>query len=229
MQSLTATSSPYTLPDSVISFVIICRNHVIYHCQTNWRTILYCARRSSHTPYPTENEFNIAAFLAVPCIAFEHGLHVYLQIARLPKHNGARGRTAVITQGALPTVVASEGKVCIHLSYTVPDAVLVFEIAVAWGESSCLLPYSLCVKSALICSAACLHVHHPLQQVKGSPCKDARPSGSVRLNKPRNTTTSLIVTGASGQADSSCFQSFVHLGHNRPSLYSSVMLMSSCY
>lgn len=41
-----------------------------------------------------------------------------------------------------------------------------------------------------------MHVHHPLQQVKGSPCKDASRSGSVRLDKPRNTTTSLIVTGA---------------------------------
>lgn len=72
---------------------------------------MYCARRSSNIPYPTENDLNIAAFLAGPCTAFEHELHVYLQIARLPKHNGARGRTAVITQGALPTVVASEGKV----------------------------------------------------------------------------------------------------------------------
>lgn len=35
----------------------------------------------------------------------------FLQIASLPKENGARGRTVVITQGALPTVVASQGKV----------------------------------------------------------------------------------------------------------------------
>ena len=35
----------------------------------------------------------------------------YMQIARLPKENGARGRTVVITQGSLPTVVAQEGKV----------------------------------------------------------------------------------------------------------------------
>ena len=35
----------------------------------------------------------------------------HMQIASLPKENGARGRTVVITQGALPTVVASQGKV----------------------------------------------------------------------------------------------------------------------
>ena len=40
----------------------------------------------------------------------------FLQIASLPKENGARGRTVVITQGALPTVVASQGKVssCVY-------------------------------------------------------------------------------------------------------------------
>ena len=108
---------------------------MIYHCQTNWRTS--CIAQGTHQTFhtPQRTNLNIAAFLAGPCTAFEHELHMYLQIARLPKHNGARGRTAVITQGALPTVVASEGKVCIHLSYTVPDAVLVFETAVAWGES----------------------------------------------------------------------------------------------
>ena len=40
-----------------------------------------------------------------------HQLLVDLQIASLPKENGARCRTVVITQGALPTVVASQGKV----------------------------------------------------------------------------------------------------------------------
>ena len=34
---------------------------------------------------------------------------VLLQIARLPKENGSRGRTVFITQGALPSVVAYEG------------------------------------------------------------------------------------------------------------------------
>lgn len=45
-----------------------------------------------------------------------HTYSCFLQIASLPKENGARGRTVVITQGALPTVVASQGKVslCVH-------------------------------------------------------------------------------------------------------------------
>lgn len=41
----------------------------------------------------------------------------YMQIASLPKQNGARCRTVVITQGALPTVVASQGKVSILVLY----------------------------------------------------------------------------------------------------------------
>ena len=42
----------------------------------------------------------------------------WLQIASQPKENGARGRTVVITQGALPTVVASQGKVSNHACCT---------------------------------------------------------------------------------------------------------------
>ena len=44
-----------------------------------------------------------------------HWLLVDMQIASLPKENGARCRTVVITQGALPTVVASQGKVSFEL------------------------------------------------------------------------------------------------------------------
>jgi adenosine kinase len=36
---------------------------------------------------------------------------IALRISRLPKHNGTRGRTVVITQGADPTVVAGGAKV----------------------------------------------------------------------------------------------------------------------
>ena len=36
---------------------------------------------------------------------------IALRISRLPKANGARGRTVVITQGASPTVIATAGRV----------------------------------------------------------------------------------------------------------------------
>lgn len=42
---------------------------------------------------------------------------ICVQIASLPKQNGARCRTVVITQGALPTVVASQGKVSTLILY----------------------------------------------------------------------------------------------------------------
>ncbi|KAL3159585.1 hypothetical protein ABBQ38_009998 [Trebouxia sp. C0009 RCD-2024] len=42
------------------------------------------------------------------------------KIASLPKENGARGRTVVITQGAEPTVVASQGKVIVVPVITLP-------------------------------------------------------------------------------------------------------------
>lgn len=41
---------------------------------------------------------------AAPCV----------QISRMPKQNGSRGRTVVITQGAQPTVVAANGKVTMY-------------------------------------------------------------------------------------------------------------------
>ena len=46
-----------------------------------------------------------------------YSIFCYVQIARLPKESGARGRTVVITQGPHPTVVASQGKVSSCLCY----------------------------------------------------------------------------------------------------------------
>ena len=50
---------------------------------------------------------------------------MHLQIARLPKQNGSRGRTVVITQGADPTVVATQGKLYQVPVITLPKEKLV--------------------------------------------------------------------------------------------------------
>lgn len=44
-----------------------------------------------------------------------------LQISRMPKENGARARTVVITQGKDPTVVAVEGKVTLFPVIALPQ------------------------------------------------------------------------------------------------------------
>ena len=41
---------------------------------------------------------------------------IALKISQMPKLNDSRPRTVVITQGALPTVVVENGKVCIQSS-----------------------------------------------------------------------------------------------------------------
>lgn len=91
----------------------------------------------------------------------------FLQIASLPKENGARGRTVVITQGALPTVVASEGKVssCISISRNSACFVHLLDLfakeILCWDVASahfCLLP-SICLLSVW----HYLQPHTPLQ------------------------------------------------------------------
>jgi hypothetical protein len=48
-----------------------------------------------------------------------------LQISRMPKQNGSRGRTVVITQGSSPTVVAVNGRVTLYPVIALPADKLV--------------------------------------------------------------------------------------------------------
>jgi sugar/nucleoside kinase (ribokinase family) len=48
-----------------------------------------------------------------------------LQISRMPKQNGSRGRTVVITQGSAATVVAVNGKVTLYPVIALPAEKLV--------------------------------------------------------------------------------------------------------
>lgn len=48
-----------------------------------------------------------------------------LQISRMPKQNGGRGRTVVITQGSESTVVAVNGKVTLYPVIALPADKLV--------------------------------------------------------------------------------------------------------
>ncbi len=78
-----------------------------------------------------------------------------LQIASLPKENGARGRTVVITQGALPTVVASQGKVS--------DAEYCHPVCSNLPETSRQITKTghdvFCVRMCLV-QVLCLHLYH---------------------------------------------------------------------
>jgi adenosine kinase len=57
------------------------------------------------------NETEAAAFAESEGWGALDAAEIALRISRLPKANGARGRTVVITQGAAPTVVAAGGRV----------------------------------------------------------------------------------------------------------------------
>jgi hypothetical protein len=48
-----------------------------------------------------------------------------MQVSRMPKQNGSRGRTVVITQGSSPTVVAVNGRVTLYPVIALPADKLV--------------------------------------------------------------------------------------------------------
>ncbi|KAL0020666.1 hypothetical protein WJX79_006228 [Trebouxia sp. C0005] len=64
-----------------------------------------------YVDYLFGNETEAEAFAESEGWKTKNTTEIAAKIASLPKENGARCRTVVITQGALPTVVASQGKI----------------------------------------------------------------------------------------------------------------------
>jgi hypothetical protein len=66
-----------------------------------------------------------------------------VQISRMPKQNGSRGRTVVITQGSAATVVAVNGKVTLYPVIALPAEKLVDTngagvlVITVWGVQRC--------------------------------------------------------------------------------------------
>eukprot|EP00879_Flechtneria_rotunda_P011266 GHRR01011768.1.p1 GENE.GHRR01011768.1~~GHRR01011768.1.p1 ORF type:complete len:300 (+),score=125.62 GHRR01011768.1:609-1508(+) len=78
-----------------------------------------------YVDYVFGNENEAAAFAESENWDTKDIAEIALKISRMPKQNGSRGRTIVITQGAQPTAVAVNGKVTLYPVTPLPKEKLV--------------------------------------------------------------------------------------------------------